>query len=156
MPLIHTTGDPLLTHAQVLLIGHNQRGRTEMHPFTMRVSHHSPPAFAAYQKMCRQGRLSAGDIWLWRDSQPMLLFAVVRASAVGATRLRYVQSAIMRLARDYRLEGIKSLAVAPLGVPQEQSDIDLILAQWLALLPVPVIIYDDVLAGVAGENPSLM
>lgn len=147
MPLVHVSGDPLLTTAQVLLIGHNQQGRTEMNDLTLRLSYHAPAAFAAYQKLCRQDRLSTGDLWLWRESRPVLMFGVVRASAVGATRLRYVQAVVMRFAREYRLEGITSLAVAPLGTALEQPDILPILTQWLARLTLPVQVYDTVVPG---------
>ncbi|MBC8172018.1 MAG: hypothetical protein H7X77_10110, partial [Anaerolineae bacterium] len=98
MPLTYTSGDPLHTTAQTLAFGHNARGRSELGVLATALMQQHPAAFAAYTRQCRNNRLKPGMIWVWRESKPWLMFMVVRDSAVGATRLRYVQAAVVNLA----------------------------------------------------------
>jgi len=152
MPLITVSGDPLLTRAQCLMIGHNAKGRTELGTLETQLLNRYPAAFASYTRLCKQQRLQSGGLWTWRDSQPTLLFAIVRASSVGATRIRYVQSIVMRLARDYRMEGIKSLAIAPLGNPTEWPEVKSVVTYWLRESKLPVVIYERYLPSVQAEE----
>ncbi|MDZ4671832.1 MAG: hypothetical protein SH821_13255 [Phototrophicales bacterium] len=143
MPVQFIIGDPLTTSAQVLAFGHNARGRTELGDIETRLFQKYPTAFAAYQKQCRVGRIKAGDLWLWRENKPNLMFMTVRDSSVGATRLRYVQANAIRIAREYSLLGIKSLAIAPMGNPYEWGEIKQVLEMWLRRIPLDVTIYDQ-------------
>lgn len=152
MPLFYVSGDPLHTQAHVLAFGYNARGRTELGTFETQLSNRYPAAFSAYRKQCDAQRLKPGDYWVWRESKPALAFLVVRESSVGATRLRYVQSAAMNLGRDYRLEGFKSLAIAPLGSEHEWPEIKLVLQTWFGMAALPVVIYDTYLPGVTAEE----
>lgn len=151
MPLTYLQGDPLLTQAQFLLIGHNARGRTEVGRLETQLLHRWPAAFATFHKQCRSGRIKPGTFWVWRESKPQLMFAVVRASSVGATRSRYVESVALLLARDYKREGIRSLAIAPLGDSQEWPAFRPLLEYWLGRSALDVLVYDTYLPGVAAE-----
>jgi hypothetical protein len=142
MPLTYTSGDPLFTDAQVLAFGHNLRGRTELGTLQTALLQKYPTAFSAYTKLCRSGRIKAGEYFLWRESKPMLMFMVVRESSVGATRFRFVQSAVMAVAQQYRLEGIQTLAIAPLGNSLEWMEIKPTLHYWLEGLSLSVTVYD--------------
>lgn len=142
MSLTYTSGDPLLTDAQVLAFGHNLRGRTELDTLQTALMQKYPTAFSAYTRMCRSGRIKAGEYFLWRESKPMLMFMVVRESSVGATRFRFVQSAVMAVAQQYRLEGTQSLAIAPLGTSLEWMEIKPTLNYWLGGLSLSVTAYD--------------
>jgi hypothetical protein len=148
MTLIPVSGDPLLTRAQYLAFGANIQGRPETTPLETRLMDAYPAAFAAYRKQCQHTRIKTGAYWAWRETQPPLLFFAVRESPVGATRLRYVQAVALDLARSYRLEGMTSLALAPLGSAYEWPEIKLVLARWLDPIDLPVYLYDTVQPGV--------
>jgi hypothetical protein len=148
MTLHLVSGDPLLTRAQVLAFGVNVLGRAEIGPLETQLFTRFPTAFAAYRKQCRSGRIVLGGYWTWRESRLFLNFLVIRESPVGATRLRFVQSALMKLARDYRLEGFTSVAIAPLGTHAEWPEIIPILRYWLEPIALPVIVYEQVQPGV--------
>lgn len=135
-------GDPLRTEAQVLAFAHNALGRSEMGAFETRLMQTYPAAFAGYRKHIRAGRLATGQTWRWTDSTPELMAWVVRASPVGATRLRYVQAIALAVARDYRREMIRSLAIAPLARPEEWPEVMKVLTTWLDPIPLPVTIYE--------------
>lgn len=142
MPLTYVTGDPLMTEAQTLAFGCNAKARTELGALDVRLFDLFPAAFATYRKQCAQGRVKPGGLWLWRESRPQLLFMVIRETSVGATRFRFVESAVMTIARDYHLYGLKSLSIAPLGDSMEWPSLKPILDHWLKGCPLPITVYD--------------
>lgn len=147
MALAFVTGDPLLTQCTMLGFGHNQRANTEVTPLFMRLMRDYAPAFSDYEQACRKQRQKSGQLHIWRQSTPELLFMTVRDSNVGATRLRYVQACLLVIARDYRLHNIESLAIAPLGDAHEQADILPLFRMWLNDINIPVVIYEAYEAG---------
>lgn len=151
MPLTIVSGDPLLTKQPLLAFGCNAAGRTETTPLASALRTRYPAAFASYDKLCRQGRIETGVTWFWHESKPALAFMVVRESSVSATRLRYVDSVIMALARDYRLDNIRGAAIAPLGAGHEAASIQEIIFRWLAKPALPVVAYTGYQPGVVGE-----
>jgi hypothetical protein len=151
MPITYLSGDPLLTRAQVLAFGHNAKGRTESGILETILLNRYPAAFATFGKNCRGGKIKAGSLWVWRESQPALGFMVVRESSVGATRLRYVEAIALGLARDFRLEGIRSIAIAPLGDSLEWPAFKPVLDYWLGQSALTCLVYEQYAAGVAAE-----
>jgi len=137
---------------QTLAFGTNAQGRTEVTPLADELHRLYPAAFATYRKQARAGRITPGDLWVWRESTPRLAFMVVRASAVGATRPRFVDAAALKLARDHRLLGITSLAIAPLGRDDEQPSIQDALDLLLPLTDLPVTAYTRYTPGHAAET----
>jgi hypothetical protein len=152
MPLKFVTGDPLLTQASVLAFGHNAKGRTEMGDFAMRMMREYPAAFSTYTRQARKRRQLGGDLFSWSEAKPRLLFLTIRDSSVGATRLRYVQKALISIARDYSLYNIDSLAIAPLGNAYERSEIDNLYRLWFKNIALKVIVYTEYEAGIAANE----
>jgi len=148
MPITYLSGDPWLTGAQLLAFGHNARGRSELGALETQLFTRYPAAFASYRKRCHSGRIKAGEMWVWRESQPMLGFMVVRAAPVGATRLRYVEAIALTLARDYQRDGIRSVAIAPLGSREEWPHLRPLLDYWLGRSSLPCFVYEHYLPGV--------
>jgi hypothetical protein len=151
MSVTYISGDPLLTKQQVLALGHNAKGRTELGALETHLLNHYPAAFSTYSKQCRSGRVKPGTFWVWRESLPFLAFLVVRETSVGATRMRFVESNIMTLARDFRLHGITSLALAPLGEREEWAAVKPVIDYWLSPSPLSVMVYEQYVPGVRGE-----
>ena len=143
MPLTYLSGDPLLTKQPMLAFGSNAAGRTETTPLATALLTRYPTAFASYGKQCRQGRIQAGMTWFWYESKPALAFMVVRETPVGATRLRQVDAVIMALVRDYRINNIHGMAIAPLGADHENEAIHEVFERWLNKTALPVVAYTD-------------
>jgi hypothetical protein len=152
MPLTFVSGDPVLTSAHVLAFGYNAAGRTETSALEMALLNRCPPAFASFGKGCRAGSIKTGTTWLWRETTPALGFMVVRETPVGAARLRYVEAAIMALARDYKLENIRSLALAAPGCAEEWATVKEMITHWLGKSPLPVVVYEEYMPGVKAEE----
>ncbi len=151
MPLTYLSGDPLLTKQPILGFGYNAAGRTETSALASALLTRYPAAFASYGKLCRQDKIKPGMMWLWRETRPTLAFLVVRETPVGATRLRYVESVVMALARDYKIDNLRSLALAPLGADHEAEGIREVLDRWLAKSALPVLAYREYRPGIAAE-----
>ena len=144
MPIKVVTGDPLTTQAQTLAFGFNARGRVEVGGLETRLYDAYPSAFASFRKQCNSGRIKPGMLWIWREVQQSLLFLVVRESSVGMTRIRYVENALMTIARDYPLYGLTSLAIAPLGSKDEWVLLRPVVDYWLKTCPLPVDVYENI------------
>ncbi len=151
MPITYVQGDPLLTPLAALAFGHNAKARSELDPLTVRLFDLYPAAFASYRKFCASGRAKPGTVWLWREAHPTLIFMIVRETGVGATRVRFVESALMTLARDYHLFGLSSIAIAPVGDRLEWPSIKPIADYWLRACPLPISIYETYRPGERGE-----
>lgn len=152
MPLSYVSGDPLLTRQQTLVFGYNARAKMEVGALETRLLDAYPAAFASYRKQCQHGRIQPGDFWIWRESHPQLMFWIIRETAQGPTRLRYVETAVMTVARDYRLYGLDSLAIAPLGRSDEWPLLKPVLDYWLAAGPLPVVVYEGYEERMMGEK----
>ncbi|NWF67552.1 MAG: hypothetical protein HXY40_00560 [Chloroflexi bacterium] len=156
MPVIYVSGDPLLTGAQALAFGCNAAGKTETGTLAIQLLTRYPAAFAVFSKLVRKNEVKAGGYWLWRESRPQLVFMVVRETAAGATRLRYVEAAMMTLARDYRLDLLKSLAIAPLIDNAEWSAMRPLIEHWFGKAQLPVVVYERYLQGVRAEEQLIV
>ena len=132
----------MLTTAKTLAFGFNAQGRVEVSPLETRLYDAYPAAFAGFRKQCHGGRIKPGMLWLWPEVQQSLLFMVVRESSVGMTRVRYVENALMTMARDYPLYGLTSVALAPLGSGEEWELLRPVVRYWLEPSPLDVTIYD--------------
>jgi hypothetical protein len=152
MPLTYVSGDPLLTHCQTLGFGHNAAGRTEVGALATALLYRYPAAFAAYGRQCRGGKVKAGDVWLWPEGKQQLGFLAIRATAVGTTRMRYLEAALMTLARDYHLYGIRSLALADLSGELDWMAVKDITERWFAKSKLAVVVYEHYAPGVEGER----
>lgn len=143
MPIQFVTGDPLTTDAQTLAFGFNAKGRVEVAAFETKLYDAYPAAFASFRKQCNSGRIKPGMLWLWREERLNLLFLVVRESSVGMTRMRFVENAVMTIARDYELYGLTSLALAPLGSREEWSLLRPVVEYWLKSCALPIRVYEQ-------------
>jgi hypothetical protein len=152
MPITFVSGDPFLTHAHVLAFGYNAAGRTETGVLEMALLDHYPAAFASYGKDCRARRIKTGTLWLWRESKPALCFMIVRETAVGTTRLRYIEAVAMTLARDFKQHSIRSMALVVPGSKQEYPTLKEIIVHWLGKSSLPLVVYEDYLPGVQAEE----
>jgi hypothetical protein len=76
----------------------------------------------------------------------------VRESAVGATRLRYVEAVALSLARDFRLDGIGSIAIAPIGDSLEWPSLKPVMDYWLGRSALPCVVYEKYVPGLKAEE----
>jgi hypothetical protein len=154
MSVRYARGDIFLTRAHALAIGINATGRLGVAPETTALQDRYPVFVSDCHKRGRAGTLAPGTAWVWREGQPWVVGLVVRETPLGATRLRYVETAILNLCRDWEREGLRSLALLRLGEDAEWSEAREIAIRYLDPLVLPVIIYEEYLPGVVAEPPD--
>lgn len=155
MPLFYVTGDAFLTKCQTLALGYNARGQSESRDELIAMLQEYPAVFATFQRQARKGKITAGELWTWTESLPQLQVWVLRESAYGASRIRYVQSIAMTFARDYQLHGITSLALIRPGTDIEYPEFKPLLEEWLDPLAIPIYLYENYSAGVQADESAI-
>lgn len=157
MTILTVSGDPTLTRAQILAFGWNVLGRSETNPLAMTLQDRYPAAFASFGKRARNGSIKTGTLWTWRETAPALGFMVVRESPYGTTRLRYVEAIAMTLARDYKREGIQTIAlVLPETAAYDAVSFRSALDHWLKAVSLSVIVYEKYLPDVRADETPLI
>lgn len=146
MALQQVEGDVRLTGAQALLLGVNARGRVEVNPLEITLRDQYPVFYSEQRRMAKSGRLSPGQFWVFREAQPWLVAGVVRQTAGGITRARYLEQLLLNLRRLYQDEQLRSLAIAPLAPEPEWSALRQIILETLHI-PMPVFVYTQHLPG---------
>jgi hypothetical protein len=141
MPVTFVDTPVIETMAQTLAIGHNVRGRLENGLLETALHYQYPSAFSTFQRRARLGKIKVGEVFLWAETKPHLLFMAVRESNVGITRLRYVQQVALVISRDFWLYGLTSLAIAPTGNAYERSEINAIWTQWFSRCPLDITVH---------------
>jgi hypothetical protein len=145
-------GDIFLTQAHTIAIGLSADGRLSVTPLYTALQDRYPVFVSEYHKRGRAEHLSPGGMWVWRESQPWLVGLIVQETPQGATRLRYVEAAMLNLSKNWEREGMRSLALMRLGDPTEWPGARAVLEEHLPRLPLPVIVYEDYKPGVAAES----
>lgn len=147
-------GDIFRTSAQVAAIGLNAAGRLDHSPLHTALHDRYPVFVSDYRRRGNAGHLAPGDLWVWRESSPWIIGLVVQETPHGIARGRYVEAALLNLVKRWEQEGLHSLAIMRLGDHQDWPHLRAIVADHLAMVPVPVWIYDDFQPGINAENAS--
>lgn len=153
MSIIKTVpGDVFQTDLQAIAIGLNANGRLGTSPLYTVLHDRYPVFVSAYHKRTRAEALALGTVWIWQDSHPWIVGLIVRETPQGATRLRYVETAMLNLVKDWERLGLRSLAVAPLANTDEWSAARQIVEHYGAQMALPIVIYSAYVPGIAGDN----
>jgi hypothetical protein len=148
-------GDVFLTHMQVIGIGIDSAGRLGTSALYTALHDRCPVFVSECRKRGRAGALAPGSVWIWREAVPWVAGMVVRETPQGATRLRYVEAAMLNLYRSREQEGLLSLAVMRLGDDTEWPAVRRIVEAYLDQLELPAVIYEDYVPGIAAEAQTL-
>ncbi len=151
-PITQVQGDIFLTRAQAIAVGINANGRLGVTPFYAALHDRHPVFVSACLKRARADALHPGGLWVWQDSQPWLVALVVRETPQGATRLRYVEAAMLNLLKEWERAGLRSLAIPPIGTADEWPAVREIVAHYGAQMALPITLYTAYLPGVAAED----
>jgi O-acetyl-ADP-ribose deacetylase (regulator of RNase III) len=144
-------GDIFLTRAQAIAIGIDAAGRLGTSALYTALHDRCPVFISECRKHGRAGTLTPGTVWIWHEGVPWVAGLVVRETPQGATRLRYVEAAMLNLYRNREQEGLLSLAVMRLGDESEWPSVRRIVEAYLGQLELPALIYEEHLPGIAAE-----
>jgi len=155
MTIERVRGDVFLTHMQAIAIGIDSAGRLGTSALFTALHDRCPVFVSECRKQGRAGTLRPGTVWIWREAVPWVAGLVVRDTPQGATRLRYVETAMLHLSRNREQEGLLSLAVMRLGDDTEWPAVRRIVELYLGQLGLPAVVYEDYLPGIAAEALTL-
>ena len=102
-------GDLFDSPAQTLAHGVNCEGRMGA-GIAVEFRRRFPAMYQECRRRCHHRILQPGDLFLWDRGEPWVLNLATQAGAGGATE-EYVDRCIERLASDYQLMGIRSIAM---------------------------------------------
>lgn len=154
MSIRFVQGDIFLTQAQAIAVGVSANGRLGVTPFHTVLHDRYPVFISDCNKRGRASALAPGAVWVWREAQPWLVGLVIQDTPQGAARLRYVETAMLNLYKDWEHERLRSLAMMRFGDDGEWPAVRAILEDYLGRITLPVIVYDQYQPGVAAEGST--
>lgn len=154
MPVQFVTGDLFLTRAQTIGVGVAATGRLGTSDVGAAFGDRYPVFVGECLRRGRARTLTPGTVWIWREARPWLAALIVRETPQGATRLRYVESALLAIVRQWEDEQLHSLALLRLGDAGEWPQVRLLLEHTLAGFAARIIVYEDHQPGVDAEAES--
>jgi hypothetical protein len=143
MSVTFVQGQIFSTGAHAIAVGLNAVGRLPVSTFYTDLADRYPVFVSEFHRRSRTGDQMPGDMWVWRESSPWLVALIVRETLRSATRLRYVEAAMLNLYKNWEREGLRSLAVMQLADRTEWLAARGILHQYLDTLPLLVQIYEQ-------------
>jgi len=156
MTITLVKGDIRKTRAQAIMLGMNTQGAVEVSPLETTLRDQYPVFYSEYRRLGRSKALTAGQLWFFRDAAPWFVGALIRDAANSVSRIRHLEQALITLRRDWQREGLKSLAVAPLGDPTEWGTLKEVLQEYLSPLPIPILLYDEYIPDQSASEPDLI
>lgn len=147
-------GDLFLTQAGAIALDLNATGRLGVTPVYTALQDRYPVFVSECHKRGRAESLAPGSLWVWRESDPWLIGLVVRETAQGPTRLRYVENVMLNLYKAWEREGIRSLAMPRIGTDEEWSGVREVVLHYAAQMTLPITLYEVHQPGVAAEDPE--
>jgi O-acetyl-ADP-ribose deacetylase (regulator of RNase III) len=104
-----------------------------------------PDMFSAYKKVCEQGLLEPGKLWLWRGADSWTLNFPTKKHWRNPSKLDWVESGLKKFAAAYEAQGIKEISFPRLGCGNgglDWEDVRPLMEHYLQPLPIPIFIHD--------------
>jgi hypothetical protein len=152
MSIRFVQGDIFMTQAHTVAVGMSASGRFSVTPFHTALHDRYPVFISECSKRGHGSNLTPGAVWVWREAQPWLVGLVIQETPPGAVRLRYVETAMLNLYKDWEREGLHSLAIMRFGDDGEWPTVRAVLEDYLSRIALPVIVYEAYRPGVDGEG----
>jgi O-acetyl-ADP-ribose deacetylase (regulator of RNase III) len=104
-----------------------------------------PAMFKAYKKVCEQGLLEPGKLWLWRGADSWTLNFPTKKHWRNPSKLDWVELGLKKFASAYEAQGIKEISFPRLGCGNgglDWEDVRPLMEHYLLPLPIPIFIHD--------------
>lgn len=104
-----------------------------------------PAMFSAYKKVCEQGLLEPGKLWLWRGADSWTLNFPTKKHWRNPSKLDWIESGLKKFASAYEAQGIKDISFPRLGCGNgglDWEDVRPLMEHYLQPLPIPIFIHD--------------
>jgi O-acetyl-ADP-ribose deacetylase (regulator of RNase III) len=109
------------------------------------LKHRHPDMFKAYKRICDQGLLDIGKLWLWRSSDQWVLNFPTKKHWRRPSTLEYIDAGLQKFADQYEVRGIREVAFPRLGCGNgglSWDEVQPLMHKHLADLPIRTYIHD--------------
>ena len=154
MSLAVVRGDIFLTRCQTVVLGLSANGQLDASELHRALYDRYPVFVSDYRKRGRAAALVPGTIWVWREARPWICAAIIRDTPHGTLRLRFVESAMLKLSQTWPAEGLGSLALMRFDEGIDWPEARTVVDTLMTAAALPVIVYEDYLPGVTAERPE--
>lgn len=104
-----------------------------------------PTMFAAYKRICDQGLLEPGKLWLWRGSPRWVLNFPTKLHWRQPSKLEWIEAGLDKFLSAYESQGITEISFPKLGCGNgnlEWDEVRPLMERYLGKLPIKVYIHD--------------
>lgn len=104
-----------------------------------------PDMFKAYKRICDEGLLDIGKLWLWRSPQQWVLNFPTKKHWRRPSSLEYVEAGLRKFVDQFETRGIREIAFPRLGCGNgglAWENVQPLMHSYLADLPIRVYIHD--------------
>lgn len=105
-----------------------------------------PEMFKKYQKICENGSLDVGKLYLWKGAEKWILLFPTKKHWKNPSQLEYIEMGLKKFVDNWKTLGIESIAFPRLGCGNGNLDWNIvqpIMEKHLKQLPIQVFIYVD-------------
>lgn len=109
----------------------------------MRKEH--PKMFQSYKRICDQGLLDIGKLWLWQADAQWVLNFPTKKHWRHPSKLAYIEAGLEKFVATYEEKGIREIAFPRLGCGNGGLDWEVVrplMERYLSELPIRVYIHD--------------
>jgi O-acetyl-ADP-ribose deacetylase (regulator of RNase III) len=104
-----------------------------------------PEMFEAYKKICEDGKLQPGKLWLWRGVDQWTLNFPTKVHWRNPSKLEWVEAGLKKFVSGYDKLGIKDISFPRLGCGNgglDWDDVRPLMEKYLGSLKIPVFVHD--------------
>lgn len=104
-----------------------------------------PSMFESYKRICNEGLLDIGKLWLWKGSSRWVLNFPTKRHWRYPSKLEFIQRGLEKFCAEYEQRGIREIAFPRLGCGNGGLDWNVVrplMESYLSKLPIQVYIHD--------------
>jgi O-acetyl-ADP-ribose deacetylase (regulator of RNase III) len=104
-----------------------------------------PEMFTEYAKLCKQGRIHVGEVWVWREGSIYIVNFPTKDDWRNPSQLSWIVSGLDNLKKHVIMGEITSLAMPALGCSNgnlQWSDVLPLIQEKLGELPIEIKVFE--------------
>jgi len=104
-----------------------------------------PQMYETYKRICDDGLLSPGRLWLWRGSNGWVLNFPTKKHWHNPSKLEWIEDGLAKFVTAYEEQGIREISFPRLGCGNgglDWDDVRPIMETYLSQVKIPVFIHD--------------
>lgn len=104
-----------------------------------------PSMFGLYKRICDEGLLEPGKLWLWKGPSQWVLNFPTKKHWRHPSKLEWIEAGLEKFVSEYETRGIREISFPRLGCGNgnlDWADVKPIMERYLGRLPIAVYIHD--------------